>query len=295
MRPRDILDLVLLAAIWGGSFLFMRLGAPAFGALPLIELRVGIAALFLLPFLFWRGKFPLLRRRAGALFMLGVVNSGLPFTLWALALLTMSAGMASIFNATTPLFTAVIAALWLRDRLTPAQILGLLVGFLGVVGLVWGKGGLPSGADFPAVGASLGATLLYGIGVNFAKKHLTGLDPLVLSGGSMLGAALFLLPGAVLTWPAASPPLEAWVGALLLGVLCSGVAYLLFFRLIDAVGPARAVAVTYLIPVFGMGWGTLFLNEVVSARMIGGALAILLGTALTTGLIVPPRTTPNKT
>ncbi len=287
MTPRNLADLVLLAAIWGGSFLFMRMGAPSFGPLPLIELRVGTAALFLLPILFWKGLLPHLKRNAGRLLLLGALNSGLPFVCWAFALLTMSAGMASVLNATTPLFTALVATLWLRDRLTVFQIAGLLVGFFGVILLVWSKGSFSSGAGILAVAASLGATLCYGVGVNLAKKHLAGVDPLVLSGGSMLGSALLLLPAAVWTWPAVTPPAGAWISALLLGVVCSGMAYVLFYRLVDTVGPSKTVAVTYLIPIFGMLWGAVFLGEKVTPGMLGGAAVILLGTALTTGLLAP--------
>lgn len=287
MRPRDLLDLVLLAALWGGSFLFVRAAVPAFGPFALIELRVGIAALTLLPLLAMRGSIGELRSNAAPIAIVGLMNSALPFTLFAFASLTMTAGFAAILNATAPLFGALVAHVWLQDRLTRMQGLGLLIGFGGVLLLVWGRNALAGGGSGWAVVAALCATLAYGIAANFTKRTLTGVGTLSIATGSQCAAALALLPLAMWAWPAAMPGLRTWLEVLLLGVASTGVAYLLYFRLIANVGPTRAVSVTFLIPVFGMLWGALYLGEVVTLPMLLGCGVVLLGTALTLGLLRP--------
>jgi drug/metabolite transporter (DMT)-like permease len=285
MRPRDLLDLLLLAALWGGSFLFVRAAVPHFGPFALIELRVGIAALVLLPLLAMRGKLGELRRNAAPIALVGLTNSALPFTLFAFASLTMTAGFAAILNATAPLFGAMVAHVWLKDRLTPVQTLGLLIGFAGVVLLVWSRTAFAGGGSGQAVAAALCATLAYGIAANYTRRALTGVGSLSIATGSQTAAAIALLPLAVWAWPAAAPPLRSWVEVMLLGVASTGVAYLLYFRLIANVGPTRAVSVTFLIPVFGMLWGALYLGEAVTLSMLLCCGVILVGTALTLGLL----------
>jgi drug/metabolite transporter (DMT)-like permease len=287
MRPRDLLDLLLLAALWGGSFLFVRAAVPAFGPFALIELRVGIAALMLLPLLALRGSIGELRRNAAPIAVVGLMNSALPFTLFAFASLTMTAGFAAILNATAPLFGALVAHIWLKDRLTRVQGLGLLIGFGGVLLLVWSRTAFAGGGSSWAVAAALCATLAYGIAANYTKRTLTGVSSLSIATGSQCTAALALLPLALWAWPIATPPLRTWLEVILLGVGSTGVAYLLYFRLIASVGPTRAVSVTFLVPVFGMLWGALYLGETVTLSMLLGCGVILLGTALTLGLLRP--------
>lgn len=289
VRSRDLSELFLLAALWGGSFLFMRIAAPLFGPVALIELRVGLAAAMLLPILAWRGHLALLWTRAPALLFVGVTNSGLPFVLYAWAALSVTAGFASIINATSPLFAALVAWVWLRDRLSLPAVVGLLLGFLGVVVLVWGKASFKADGSGWAILACLAATLNYGVAANFTKRHLAGVDPMAIATGSQFYAALLLAPFAVWLWPAESPGSEAWWAVILLAVGCTGVAYVLYFRLIANVGPARAIAVTFLIPVFGMLWGAVFLGETVTSGMLGGCAIILGGTGLATGVLRLPR------
>ena len=287
MRTRDLLDLVLLAALWGGSFLFVRAAVPAFGPFALIELRVGIAALMLLPLLAVRGSIGELRSNAAPIAVVGLMNSALPFTLFAFASLTLTAGFAAILNATAPLFGALVAHVWLKDRLTRSQGLGLLIGFAGVLLLVWGKNSVSGGTSGWALAAALSATLAYGIAANYTKRTLTGVGSLSIATGSQCAAALALLPLALWAWPAVTPPLRTWMEVILLGVASTGVAYLLYFRLIANVGPTRAVSVTFLVPVFGMLWGALYLGEAVTQSMLLGCSVILFGTALTLGLMRP--------
>lgn len=285
MQRRDLFDLVLLAALWGGSFLFMRIAVPEFGAMPLIELRVGLAALVLLPVLALRRGLGGLRRHAGRLAVVGVVNSALPFTLLAWAMLSMSAGFGAIMNSTAPLFGALIAYFWLGDRLTRNRVLGLLIGFCGVVVLAWDKVSFQAGGDGLALLAAMAATLCYGIGANFTKRYLGDVPALTTATGSQLVAAVVMLPLAVWSWPAQMPGAAAWGSAVALAVACTGLALIIFFRLIVRIGPAKAISVTFLIPAFGMLWGGLFLGEQVTPRMLTGTVIILLGTSLVVGLL----------
>ncbi|MCW7538269.1 DMT family transporter [Aquabacterium sp. A7-Y] len=287
MKARDLLDLVLLAAIWGASFLFLRLGASEFGPVALAAVRVAGAGLFLLPILVMKRQTAALRTHAGHLLVAGVLTSGLPFLCFSYAALSITAGLSSIFNATTPLFGALIAWIWLKDRPGPWRAAGLAIGFLGVLGLAWEKASFKPGADATgwAVLACLAATSCYGLSASYTKRYLTGLPPLAVAAGTQLGATLFLLLPAVRWWPAATPSAGAWGAALALALLCTGLAYILYFRLLARVGPANTISVTFLIPAFAVAWGWLFLGEGVTGAMLLGSAVILLGTALATGLL----------
>jgi drug/metabolite transporter (DMT)-like permease len=287
-----IVDFVLLAAIWGSSFLFMRLAVVDLGPLPTAALRVAIASAFLLPLLLWRGLGPQLRQHGGKVLAVGVLNSGIPFALFAFAVSTITTGLSAILNATVPLFGALVAWLWLKDRPTASRTLGLVVGFAGVALLAWDGASLRTHPSGPAPGwavlACLVATLCYGIAASATKKYLSGLPPLVTATGSQLGATLVLALPAAWTWPAAMPGATAWLALLAVGVLCTGIAYVLYFRLIETAGPARALAVTFVVPVFAVLYGVLFLGERVTAWMLLCAAVIVCGTALSTGLLRLP-------
>jgi len=283
MKTVDRIELVLLGAIWGASFLFMRLAAPEFGPVALSGIRIAIAAIFLLGLLAWRGGASALLDKALPLSALGAMNSALPFTLFAYATLSITAGATAVLNASTPLFAALIAYFWLRDRLSPAAILGLVVGFGGVVTLVWDRISFGNGSGVWAPLAGLAASLSYGIAANFAKQRLAGVPPLVSATGSLLAATVLLLPLTVIYWPSATPGLTSWLCVIVLGIVCTAIAYILYFRLLTRVGPAKTVTVTYLIPLFGMLWGTVFLGERITASMLVACAVVLLGTALATG------------
>lgn len=282
-------EFVLLGAIWGASFLFTRLGAAEFGALPTAGMRVGIAALFLLPLLLLRGQWPALLVHWKKIFVLGMLNSGIPFALYAYALLSISTGLSSLLNATVPLFGALVAWLWLKDRPHGIKILGLLIGFVGVAMLAWGKASFKPNAAGLATGwavlACLGACLCYGISASFTKRYLGGVPSLVIATGSQLGATIGLALPTLWLWPSQTPSATAWLALLAVGVLCTGVAYVLFFRLIDKVGAAGSLTVTFLIPVFAVLYGVVFLGESVTAWMLICGAVILLGTGLSMGLL----------
>ncbi|MBB5015983.1 DMT family transporter [Rehaibacterium terrae] len=293
MKTRDLIDLLLLGALWGASFLFMRLAAPEFGPIALVEMRVGMGALFL-GGLVLLGSAPRqllagLRGRWLPLTVLALTHMVVPFALFAYAALTINAGYAAIINATAPLWAGLIAVLWLRDRLGWGQALGLLVGFAGVVVLVSGKlsGAEARGAAGLAFAACTGAAILYGFAVNYAKRTVAGVPPLLIAFAALSISTLILLPPTVMTWPARTPGAAAWLSAIALGVASTGLANLLYYRLLERIGPARAITVTYLIPVFGVSWGALFLGEAITATMLLGGAVVLLGVALANGLITP--------
>jgi len=293
---RDGVDLLLLAALWGASFLFMRVAVPSFGPVPLTALRCAIGAAVLLPLLLWRpGGWSALQQHAGPLVVVGLLNSALPFVLFGIALLTLTAGFSSLLNATAPLWGALVAYAWLGEVPSRRQRLGLTVGFVGVLVLVQGRGAIAIGADWAAIAAALVATLAYGIAAGYTRRRLTGVEPLAIATGSQLAATAALAIPAALAWPAEPPDAAAWAAAAALGAACTGLAYLLYFRLIERAGPARAMTVTFLVPLFGVGWGVLLLGEAVTATMLAGGLVILLGTALAVGGVRPPaapRATP---
>jgi drug/metabolite transporter (DMT)-like permease len=290
MRSRDFTDLVLLAALWGGSFLFTRMAVPAFGPFALAEIRVAIAALMLLPLLAWRSGIAELSARPAQFVLLGAINTALPFALFAYAALSITAGMASILNATVPLFGALVARVWLRDRLLPLQWLGLVVGMAGVWWLSANQASFSVGGSNWAIAAGLAASLSYAVSASLVKRRFSGVPSLAVAAGSQLTAALLLAPFAFAYWPLEPISTGDWAAAIALGVLCTGLAYLLYFRLIERAGPARALTVTYLIPGFAMLWGALFLDERITPAMLAGCAVILIGTALATGLLRSPRT-----
>ena len=287
---RTSLELLILAAVWGGSFLFIRYAAPEFGVFPIIWLRVAISSLLLLPLLIWHKQVKLVGQHAGAMLLVGVLSAAIPFVLIAWSLLSITAGLASILNATTPIFTALIGVWWLRDRLTGSQWLGLLIGFIGVILLALDKADFKSGGSGWAIVAMLSATLCYGVSTHFTKRYLANVPPLVNTVGSQISAAIVLTPLAYWSMPDHIPMLNAWGAVLLLAALCTAFAYLIFFRLIATLGASKAVTVTFLIPVFGVLWGDLFLHESVNAAMLIGGSIVVVGTSLATGFIRFPRT-----
>lgn len=288
MRTRDLVDLVALGFLWGASFLFMRVAGPEFGAFALVEVRVAIAALVLLPMLLVRGQGGELTRNWGVLGILGVHNTALPFFLLTWATLYLSAGVAGILNATAPIFAAIIAWAWLGEKMTLGRTAGLLVGTVGVWLLVRDKVGASMGDTTLAVVAALGGSFLYGIGGNFTRRYARHIKPLAIATGSQVAAALALLPVAVLTWPDSSVSLTAWVAAIAMGIFSTALAYILYFRLIANTGPTNAITVTYLIPLFAMLLGAVVIDEPITASMLIGCTVILLGTALATGLLRLP-------
>ena len=285
MRRVDVIDLLLLAAIWGSSFLFIRLSVDDFGPIALSGMRILIAGAALLPILFMRNKITMIRTYWRSIIIVGLLNSALPFIFFNFATITLPAGTMSIINALTPLWGAAIAWVWLKDTLPPLRMLGLMVGFAGILVLVWDKLSLNDTASIYAVIAGVAAPIFYGIAASYTKKHLMNADPIATAAGSLVAAGLVLLPFTLYTWPSTPISGGAWAALAGLGLLCTAVAYVLFYRLLIRLGPPRAMTVTFLIPVFGVFWGWLFLGESITLRIVMGGGVILLGTALATGFV----------
>lgn len=292
-RPTTwIPEFVLLAAIWGASFLFTRIGTIEFGVWATAGIRVLIATLFLLPILFFRGHSQTLREHWKLVLLVGITNSAIPFVCFSFALQSITVGLSSLLNATVPLFGAVIAWAWLSDRPSGSRMLGLAIGFLGVAMLAWDKASFQPDASGLSSGwgilACLFACFCYGISASFTKRFLGGLPSLVSSTGSQLGAALALLPLTIFYWPNQEVSIKAWGAVITLGVVCTGFAYILFFRLIERAGPAKALSVTFAIPVFAVFYGVILLGETVTPWMVGCGLVIVMGTTLSTGMLKLP-------
>lgn len=282
MNAASVTRLLILSAIWGGSFIFMRIAVPALGPVVLMELRVLFAALFLAGV----AQFMKSRLDTGThwkhYLILGFFNSALPFLLFGYAAVTLPASLLSILNATAPIWSTFIGVLWLRHRLTPKAALGLGLGVAGVALLVGlDQAMLQPGAGLAAA-AALAAALCYGIASLYAKQA-RAVEPLANAHGSMWAATLWLLPASFFFPPATMPGGDILLAVVVLGVVCSGVAYLLYFRLIVEIGAAPALTVTFLIPLFGVLWGWLFLAEAVGWHTLAGAFIVIVGTALVTG------------
>jgi len=284
--------LFLLAALWGGSFLFMRVAAPVLGPVWLMALRVLIAGLVVLPLLVQRRQLGLLRKYGGRLLWVGLVSAALPFTLLAYSSLELTAGLTSILNATVPIFGALIGIAVYAEALNVRRLAGVALGFGGVLVLV----GLPQGgtpAPLLSVLAGLAAAVSYVFAANFAKRRLSQVPTLVFVTGSQLSAAVFLLPLLPLFPPPQSPDALVIASVLALAVLSTALAFIIYFQLIREVGPTRTLTVTYLIPVFAIAWGALLLDEQITLAMLLGGALVLSGVALansrqTTGVPVEP-------
>lgn len=271
------LEIGLLGAIWGASFLFMRIAAPQFGAVPLVLLRLGLGALVLLPLL-WaaRARFPLALWPKLAL--IGSINAGIPFILFAWAAERAPAGIGAIANAMTVLFTALVAFLFFGEQIGRRRAIALFAGFAGVVVLASGKaGGVSVGWAVAAGGL---ASFFYGVGLNLVRRHLSGLPPAAVAAATLGCATLLVLPFALATWPAQPVTPLAWGSAVALGVLCTGTAFVLYYRLVARIGPTRASTVTYLIPLFGVAWAWWLLGEPVTWTMAVAGAVILGSVAL---------------
>ncbi|GAB3418125.1 DMT family transporter [Massilia agilis] len=285
MNTANLIRLVTLAAIWGGSFLFMRISAPVLGPAVLIEWRVLLAALFLMVvgLVLRRRAAPLnLRENWKHFLVLGFFNSALPFLLFAFSARTLSASVMSVVNATAPMWGAIIGAVWGRQPIKARTALGLVLGTVGVAVLAgFDKVSAKPGAGIALV-ATLAAACSYGIATTYARSARS-VAPFANAHGSMWAAALLVLPALPFFPQPGQPTLTVAASVVALGVLCSGIAYLLYFRLIEEIGPTSALTVTFLNPVFRILWGSLFLGEVVGWYTVAGAAIVLVGTALVTG------------
>lgn len=293
VKARDLGALVALAAVWGGSFLFIRVAAQAVGPVTLAGVRVTLAGLALLLYALATRVDLELRRRWKSFLVVGLLNSAIPFVLIGAAELKLTAGLAAILNATTPLFGALVAAIWLRDRLTVGKVVGLFIGLAGVV-LLMGWSSLPlTTATLLAVGASLLGALSYALASVYTKRTFAGVPALATATGQQIGAAAILvpigLPVAAVTAPWAHLTLGVIWAMVALAIVCTSAAYIVFFYLIAAVGPVPATSVTFLVPAFGLVWSAIFLHEPLTPGTFGGMAIIFVGVLLVMGVRLPRR------
>ena len=282
------IDFFIMAAVWGASFLFMQMAGPEFGPLATSALRVGIAALVLLPLVLVRGQGAAMLRYWRPIAAVGLFNAGIPFACFTFALMHISTGLTSILNATMPLFTALVAWVWLGQKPGPVRLLGLAIGFAGVALLVVSKSSAgqagvaaaSSGQQVLAMAACLCATLCYGIAACASRKYLASVPSIAVTAGSNLSAAILLLVPAVWWGPRSMPGAPAWMAIAAVGIFCTALAYALYYRMIQTTGTAITSTVTYVVPLFALLYGRLFLRETVTPAMLGYGALILLGTAL---------------
>ncbi|MFT4888046.1 MAG: drug/metabolite transporter (DMT)-like permease [Pseudohongiellaceae bacterium] len=284
---RDYAELVLLSAIWGSSFLFLRVSSPVLGPVFLIEMRVLSALLLLLPICIIMGKHREALANWKLILLVSFTNMTIPFCLLAYASLSIGAGFASVLNSTVPFFAAIIAFVFWSQRITLTSVLGLIVGFTGVVVLVFDPSGdSPLASNGKAICAGIIAAMFYGIAVNITANKLQGVSGLAITVGSLFCASVCLAPFAVYSLPQSMPSASIWFSVLTLGVMCTGVAYLMFYRLIVRIGSHKAITSTFMIPLFSIVWGALFLGETVTGYMVTGCILVLFGVAMTTGFIL---------
>jgi drug/metabolite transporter (DMT)-like permease len=257
-------EILVLGAIWGAAFMFMRIAVPHFGPYALVEVRLVLGAFFLLPFL-WKDRHLFTASVWWRATLVGSLNAALPMLLFAWAAQRSPAGVGAICNSTTAMFAALVAVFFFGERLQGRRVAGLILGFLGVVVLASGK----TGGDrilLPAIVATLGAAC-YGIGINLARRYLPDLPPYAVACANLVAATALCTPFALGSWPAAPVPTTAWVAAVGLGIICTGVGFVMYYRLLYRIGASRAATVSYLIPLFGVFWGWLLLEEPLTATM----------------------------
>ena len=280
---RDYIELLILSAIWGSSFLFLRIASPEFGPIFLIEMRVASGLIVLLPICLLLGKIQELKENWKMIFILSLSNMTIPFCLFAYSALNMGAGVLSIINATVPFFTAIIAFLVYQQRMTRYGLIGLMVGFMGVAVLVFDPSESSGVTNDLAIPSALFACVLYGVALNIVSHKLQGVSGISITTGALFFSTIVLIPFAVIERPEGMPQGSVWFSVLALGVVCTGFGYILFYRLIARIGSQQAIMTTYLIPIFSILWGNLFLAESITLFMIFGGMLVLMGVGMTTG------------
>jgi drug/metabolite transporter (DMT)-like permease len=284
MTLRQTRMLLILAALWGASFLFIRVAVDDLGPVALADARLLLAAVALVPFVAMAARPTAPVRRY---LLLGALNAALPFTLIALAETRLDASLAAILNASTPLFAAIVAAVVGDEAFTGRRAFGLLLGMSGV-GLVVGLAHVD--ADWAFVGAaacSLGAALCYALGSTYVKHRMSGEAPGALALFQQLAGGLVLLPVVAAFPPHNAPDGGAIAAVAGLAVASTSLAFLIYFRLLAEIGPTSTLTVTFLVPVFGVLWATLFLGEQITVGTLGGAALILASVAFVTGSRLP--------
>jgi drug/metabolite transporter (DMT)-like permease len=284
LKAQDFAELILLGMIWGASFMMIKWAGPEFGIFALVEVRAIGAALLLIPLVYVKKQQSDLFAYWPHLLFVGVINTAIPFCLFNYGLMHIEAGLAAILNGTAPMFGVLVAYLFLKEKIGAWGLFGMLLGFAGLV-LISYEQSSGAGANTLPIVAILGATLCYGLAACYLKAKLSHVRPFAIAGGSQFFTALVLLPITLVNLPEAIPSARAITSALILAFVCTGFAYVLYFDLIAKVGVSRAMIVGYLVPLFGVIWGFIVLNETLSTFELLGGLLILLGVMLATNIM----------
>ncbi|UOF92112.1 DMT family transporter [Fodinisporobacter ferrooxydans] len=289
MEIIDFLWIICLGALWGGSFLFMRIAAPVLGPIVLIELRVVIATAALAFFVWKIRSWKIPWKTILHLIGVGAINAAIPFVLIATAELKLSSGLSSILNATTPLFSLVVSAIVLNEKITPSKLAGIIAGIAGVI-ILTSVGPVSSDSSSAHgnglfIAASLGAAFCYSIGTIYARRITAGMHPITAAYGQQLGASIFLLPFSLAFLPQHAPGQLIVFSTLALAIVCTALAYIIYFRLLAKIGGTKTLTVTFLVPGFGIIWGAVFLHEKIAWNEILGLFVILIAVVLVTGIL----------
>ena len=274
MELKDWILLTALAAIWGSAFMFIKISAVDFGPILLVTLRLLIAGLVFMPFLLRKKKRSLFKAYLPAILIIAIVSNAIPFTMFAYASLGATSNMLGILNGTTAFLTTIIAYFWLKEAVTSKQIIGLFFGFIGVLILVNPSNG--STTLMASLCAMIGS-LCYAFNATYLQKYHSNSDKIVLIGWSMLFGGLFMIPLASLNLPNAMPDTNSILALFWLAVISTGVGYLAYVRLIDRIGAVKTATLTYLLPVFSIIWGAIFLQEKITIFILGGFIFVMMG------------------
>ena len=274
MELKDWILLTALAAIWGSAFMFIKISAVVFGPILLVTLRLLIAGLVFMPLLLQKKKRLLFKSYLPAIIIIAIVSNAIPFTMFAYASLGATSNMLGILNGTTAFLTTVIAYFWLKESVTSKQIIGLLLGFIGVLILVNPSNG--STTLIASLCAMVGSSC-YAFNAVYLQKYHSNSDKKVLIGWSMLFGGIFMIPLASFNLPNSMPDINSILALLWLAVISTGVGYLGYVRLIDRIGAVKTVTLTYLLPVFSIIWGAIFLQEQITFIILGGFMFVMMG------------------
>jgi drug/metabolite transporter (DMT)-like permease len=274
MELKNWILLILLGAVWGSAFMFIKISADDFGPILLVNLRLLLAGALFLPFLLQKKYLAYFKSHFSGILILGIFSNAFPFTMFSYASLGATSNMLGILNGTTAFMTMVVAYFWLKESITPKQIFGIILGFLGILVLVNPANG---SATLGASGFALVGALSYSFSGVYIQKYQLNANKFVLIGWAMLFGGLFLTPLSFFNLPDQMPDNNAIAALLWLGIVSTGIAYLGYIRLIEQIGAVRTSTVTYLLPVFSIIWGSIFLQEKITWIIFGGFIFVMIG------------------
>ena len=274
MELKNWILLTLLGAVWGSAFMFIKISADDFGPILLVNLRLLLAGALFLPFLLQKKYLAYFKSHFSGILILGIFSNAFPFTMFSYASLGATSNMLGILNGTTAFMTMVVAYFWLKESITPKQIFGIMLGFLGILVLVNPANG---SATLSASGFALVGALSYSFSGVYIQKYQLNANKFVLIGWAMLFGGLLLTPLSFFNLPDQMPNNNAIAALLWLGIVSTGIAYLGYIRLIEQIGAVRTSTVTYLLPVFSIIWGSIFLQEKITWIIFGGFIFVMIG------------------